>query len=206
MANIFTSKVLKEFREKAPELKKFLKNAEMKIEPSNESPFSYLVRAIIYQQLAYKAAKTIHDRFLNLIGDLTPKAILSKTPEELRGVGLSRQKSSYVQNVSEAFGKDGFLEEYAKNDSLSSLSSAEIIKLFSQIKGVGAWTVEMYLMHSLGRLDVLSAGDLGVRKGVQKMYNLDELPTPSKIKDLTKHWHPLESVGTFLAWRALEDN
>ncbi|MHA2089786.1 MAG: DNA-3-methyladenine glycosylase family protein [Candidatus Kariarchaeaceae archaeon] len=206
MANIFTSKVLKEFREKAPELKKFLKNAEMKIEPSNESPFSYLVRAIIYQQLAYKAAKTIHDRFLNLIGDLTPKAILSKTPEELRGVGLSRQKSSYVQNVSEAFGKGGFLEEYAKNDSLSSLSSAEIIKLFSQIKGVGAWTVEMYLMHSLGRLDVLSAGDLGVRKGVQKMYNLDELPTPSKIKDLTKHWHPLESVGTFLAWRALEDN
>ncbi len=108
MVNIFTKDVLDEFLTNAPELKKYMKKATMELEPTSNPPFESLVRTIIYQQLAYKAATTIHNRFLALVGELTPQSILSKSPEELRGVGLSRQKSSYVQNVANAFDKGDF--------------------------------------------------------------------------------------------------
>ena len=77
--------------------------------------------------------------------------------------------------------------------------------MFVQIKGVGEWTVQMYLIFSLGRLDVLSSGDLGVRKGVMKLYGLDEMPTQKEVDQIAETWHPLETVGTFLAWRVLDE-
>ncbi|MHA2249326.1 MAG: DNA-3-methyladenine glycosylase family protein [Candidatus Kariarchaeaceae archaeon] len=205
MPNILTEQVLDNFAKNAPEVKTYLKKAEMVLEPSFTPPYESLSRTIIYQQLAYKAASTIHDRFLDLIGSLTPISALSKSQEELRSVGLSRQKASYIHNLAEAFGKGGLLEEYNDLKELEKLSSNEIIKLFSQVKGVGEWTVQMYLIFNLGRLDVLSPGDLGVRKGIMKMYKLKELPTPGQIKKLTEHWHPLETVGTYLAWRVVDD-
>ncbi|MFW9809715.1 MAG: DNA-3-methyladenine glycosylase family protein, partial [Candidatus Thorarchaeota archaeon] len=162
-------------------------------------------RSILYQQLAYKAAKTIHDRFLELVGQLTPTRVLAKTQEELRSVGLSRQKASYIHNVAEAFGRGGFLWKYRKTESLSELSTAEITALFSKIKGVGIWTVQMYLIFALGRLDVIAAGDLGVRKGVMKLYGLAEVPTQKQVEEIAKKWHPLETVGTYLAWRSVDD-
>ncbi len=97
------------------------------------------------------------------------------------------------------------MHDYWEIKSLQSLSSDEILKLFSQIKGVGEWTVQMYLLFSLGRLDVIAPNDLGVRKGIQKMYNLEELPTPGKVKKIAEKWHPLETVGTYLAWRVIDD-
>ena len=177
----------------------------MKLEPTLQAPFEMLVRSIIYQQLAYKAARTIHDRFLTLVGKLTPSRVLAKTQEELRSVGLSRQKASYIHNVAEAFSRGGFLWKYRKIESMDRLSSQEILDLFVQIKGVGEWTVQMYLIFSLGRLDVLSPGDLGVRKGVQKMYKLEEMPTQKQVVEIAKKWYPLETVGTFLAWRVLDE-
>jgi DNA-3-methyladenine glycosylase II len=120
-------------------------------------------------------------------------------------VGLSRQKASYIHNVAEAFGKGGFLWKYRKIESMDDLSSQEITDLFIQIKGVGVWTVQMYLIFSLGRLDVLAAGDLGVRKGVQKMYNLQEMPSQKQVVEIAKKWHPFETVGTYLAWRVLDE-
>ena len=204
MANIFTKRVLTKFTKQAPELSSFLENANMKLEPTLTPPFEMLVRSIVYQQLAYKAAKTIHDRLLNLVGELSPKTILSKSHDELKSVGLSKQKASYVRNVAEAFGRNGFLEDYNSVDSLKDLSSEEIIALFSQIKGVGEWTVQMYLIFSLGRLNVLAANDLGVRKGVMQLYNLEEMPTPKEVMRIAEKWHPLETVGSFLAWRILD--
>lgn len=205
MPNMFRKRILDKFAKQVPELEDALRKAKMEYEPTLQPPFEMLTRSIIYQQLAYKAAKTIHDRFLELVSKLAPARVLSKTQDELRSVGLSRQKASYIHNVAEAFGKGGFLWKYRKIDSLSSLSTAEIIDLFTQIKGVGEWTVQMYLIFSLGRLDVLSAGDLGVRKGVQKMYKLEEIPTQKQVVEIAKDWHPLETVGTFLAWRVVDE-
>ncbi|MFW9835247.1 MAG: DNA-3-methyladenine glycosylase family protein [Candidatus Thorarchaeota archaeon] len=205
MTNIFRKTILDEFAKQVPELESSLRKAKMKLEPTLQPPFNMLMRSILYQQLAYKAAKTIHDRFLDLVGKLTPTNVLSKTQEELRSVGLSRQKASYMHNVAEAFGRGGFLWKYRKIESLSKLTTKEIIDLFTQIKGVGVWTVQMYLIFSLGRLDVLSSGDLGVRKGVMKLYGLDKMPTQKEVDALAQPWHPLETVGTFLAWRVLDE-
>ena len=205
MTNIFTKKVLNKFAKQVPELENALRNAEMKLEPTLQTPFEMLVRSIVFQQLAYKAARTIYERFIGLVGKLTTSKVLGKSQEELRTAGLSRQKASYIHNVAEAFSRGGFLWKYRKIESLSDLSSNEIADLFVQIKGVGEWTVQMYLIFSLGRLDVLSSGDLGVRKGVMKLYGLDEMPTQKEVDQIAETWHPLETVGTFLAWRVLDE-
>jgi DNA-3-methyladenine glycosylase II len=177
----------------------------MKLEPTFESPFEMLTKSIVYQQLAYKAAKTIYDRFIALVGKLTPTKVLAKTQDELRSVGLSRQKASYIHNVAQAFGKGGFLWKYRKTESLSDLATKEITDLFAQIKGVGVWTVQMYQLFSLGRLDVLASGDLGVRKGVMKLYGLDKMPTQKEVDTIAETWHPLETIGSYLAWRVLDE-
>ena len=202
---MFNKRTLDKFAEQVPELERALRTANMKHEPTLQSPFEMLTRSIIYQQLAYNAAKTIHDRFLALVGKLSPTRVLAKTQEELRTVGLSRQKASYIHNVAEAFSRGGFLWKYRKIESLSELTTSEITDLFVQIKGVGVWTVQMYLMFSMGRLDVLASGDLGVRKGVMKLYGLDKMPTQKEVDKIAETWHPLETVGSFLAWRVLDE-
>ena len=206
MSNIFTAKILNKFREQVPELQHAVDVIKLKLEPTRMPPFEMLIRSIVYQQLSGKAAKTIHDRLLNLVGKLTPDRILKISQEELKSVGLSKQKASYLHNVAEAFRKGGFLWKYRTIDSLSELSSEEIVNLFVQITGVGEWTVEMYLIFAMGRLDILSEKDLGVRKGIMKLYSLDEVPTPKEVIAIAEKWHPLETVGTFLAWRALEED
>jgi len=206
MSNIFTAKVLNKFKKMVPELEKAVDGLQLKLEPTLIPPFEMLIRSIVYQQLSGKAAKTIHDRLLKLVGKLTPTRVLAKTEAELKSVGLSRQKASYLHNVAEAFRRGGFLWKYRTIESLSELSSEEIVNLFVQIKGVGEWTVEMYLIFSMGRLDIISEKDLGVRKGVTQLYGLDEVPTPKEVIAIAEKWHPLETVGTFLAWRILEED
>jgi len=206
MSNIFTARILNKFKRQVPELEKAVDGLTLKLEPTLIPPFEMLIRSIVYQQLSGKAAKTIHDRLLKLVGKLTPARMFAKSQEELKSVGLSRQKASYLHNVAEAFQRGGFLWKYRTIESLSNLSSKEIVNLFAQIKGVGEWTVEMYLIFSMGRLDILSEKDLGVRKGIMKLYNLDNVPTPKEAIALAENWHPLETVGTFLAWRVLEED
>jgi DNA-3-methyladenine glycosylase II len=205
MANIFKKRTLDKFAKQVPELESVLRKAKMTLEPTLQPPFEMLVRSIVFQQLATKAARTIYERFLGLVGKLTPSRVLSKSQEVLRTAGLSRQKASYIHNVAEAFSRGGFLWKYRKIESLSDLSSKEIADLFVQIKGVGEWTAQMYLIFSLGRLDVLSSGDLGVRKGIMKLYDLETMPTQKEAEKLAESWYPLETVGTFLAWRVLDD-
>ncbi|TFF91828.1 DNA-3-methyladenine glycosylase 2 family protein [Candidatus Thorarchaeota archaeon] len=204
MRNMLTKRVLERFLKKAPELEDTIKSVKMELRPNKKPPFEMLVHSIVYQQLSGKAAKSILNRLLELVGELTPESLLSKKEEELKGVGLSRQKASYVRNVAQAFGTGGPLQEFTAADSLRDLTSDQITELFVDIKGVGEWTAQMYLIFSLGRLDVLSPKDLGVRKGFMKMYNLKEMPTPKEVEAIAESWHPLETVGTVLAWRVLE--
>jgi DNA-3-methyladenine glycosylase II len=163
-----------------------------------------LVDSIISQQLSVKAARTIEQRFLALFGGKVPaaKALLSKTVDELRAVGLSRAKASYVLDLAKHV-DSGTLQL----DHIAELSNDEIIKELTAVKGIGEWTAHMFLIFALGRLDVLPTGDLGIRAGVQKLYGLTALPSPAEVRELAdqKHWHPYESVAAWYTWQALDN-
>lgn len=174
------------------------------IEP-HTNYYQELVDAIISQQLSVKAASTIERRFCELFGSTDfppPEKILEKTAEELRTAGLSGAKASYVQDLARHV-----LEGKLKFDQFNKLSNQEIINELTAVKGIGEWTAHMFLIFSLGRLDVLPVGDLGVRSGIQKLYKLDHLPLAKEIEEIAgvNGWHPYESVACWYVWHSLDN-
>jgi DNA-3-methyladenine glycosylase II len=172
------------------------------LEPRTEwTHFDALVRSIVYQQLSGKAASTIHGRVVALIGtgDAAPSNIISKTHEELRAAGLSNQKASYVRNLAEHV-LDGSLPV----NSLHELSDDEIIAALTQVKGIGKWSAQVFLMFRLGRPDVLPDLDLGIQKGIQKAYRLRKLPTPKQVMSRGAKWAPFRTVASWYLWRILD--
>jgi DNA-3-methyladenine glycosylase II len=172
-----------------------------------DSPEDYyweLVDAIISQQLSVKAARSIEERFKALYpGALpTPDQILVTPDEQLRKVGLSGAKVKYVKSLAEHI-HDGCLEL----EKLNKLSNLEVIKELTAVKGIGEWTAHMFLIFAMARLNVLAVGDLGIKLGIQKLYNLSALPTPDQITKLAQvnNWHPYESVACWYVWHA-KDN
>lgn len=167
--------------------------------------YQELVESIVSQQLSVKAAATILKRFVDLFpGDdfPTPDQILQKDIEELRAVGLSRQKGSYIQDLALKV-----IDGSVKFNHLDVLSNQDVIAELTQIKGVGVWTVHMFLMFCMGRLDILPVGDLGIKNGIQKLYGFDHSPTPDEITKLAdeKKWHPYESVASWYIWHSLDN-
>ena len=159
--------------------------------------YQELVESIVSQQLSVKAAATILKRFVELFpgdGFPTPEDILSKDIDELRSVGLSRQKGSYIQDLALKV-----IEGTVRFDHLDTLRNDEIVAELTQINGVGVWTVHMFLMFCMGRLDVLPVGDLGIKNGIQKLYGLEVSPTPDDITRIARenNWHPYESAATW---------
>lgn len=163
--------------------------------------FDALVRSIVYQQLSGKAASTIHGRVLDLIGDGTaaPARIVATAHEDLRSAGLSNAKARYVRNLAEHV-LDGSLPV----ESLHELSDEEIIAALVQVKGIGRWSAQMFLMFRLGRPDILPELDLGVQKGIQKAYRLRKLPTPKQVLARGAKWAPYRTVAAWYMWRILE--
>jgi DNA-3-methyladenine glycosylase II len=163
--------------------------------------FDALVRSIVYQQLSGKAAATIHGRVLQLFDPEAPlpPQILSAEHATLRGAGLSNQKARYLRNLAE-HSLNGSLPV----ESLHELSDEEIVNALTQVKGIGRWSAQMFLMFRLGRLDVLPDLDLGVQKGIQRAYRMRKLPTPGKVLDVGAKWAPYRSVGSWYMWRVLE--
>ncbi len=164
-----------------------------------------LVDAIISQQLSVKAARSIENRFKALFPDAnlpTPDQILVTPDEDLRSVGLSGAKVKYVKSLAEHI-RDGKLEL----ELLNKLSNLEVGRELTAVKGIGEWTAHMFLMFAMARLDVLAVGDLGIKQGIQKLYNLPALPSPEEITKLAKEnkWHPYESVACWYIWHA-KDN
>lgn len=167
--------------------------------------YQELVESIVSQQLSVKAAATILKRFLALFpGDEfpAPDQILSKSVEEMRAVGLSRQKATYIQDLAVKV-----IEETVRFNHLDALSNDEVIAELTQIKGVGVWTVHMFLMFCMGRLDVLPTGDLGIKNGIYSLYRLKEKPTPEEMEKIAKKnkWHPYESVASWYVWHSLDN-
>lgn len=164
--------------------------------------YQELVESIISQQLSIKAAATILKRFIDLFGGEfpSPEQIVAKEHEALRSAGLSNAKANYIRDLAVHI-IDGRLQL----DRLPSLSNEEIINELVAVKGIGEWTAHMFMIFSLGRLDILPVGDLGFKAGAQKLYKLKNLPTPDELKKiaLKNKWHPYESVATWYVWQSL---
>ena len=163
-----------------------------------------LVDSIISQQLSVKAARTIQARFKDLFGGNypSPEQILQKDVEELRAVGLSRPKARYMQDLAIKI-----IDGTVTFDGIDELSNDDIIAELTKVKGIGVWTVHMFLIFCMGRLNVLPTGDLGIKNGVMRLYELDHLPNEQDIELVAKqnNWHPHESVASWYIWQSLDN-
>ena len=162
--------------------------------------FCSLAEAIVYQQLNGKAAVTIFRRFAALAGEpIAPEGILKLSDEQLRGVGLSKQKSAYLKDL--ATKTAAGLLDFSK---LADLSDEEVIKHLTQVKGIGVWTAHMFLIFSLRRPNVLPTGDYGVQMAVKKHYKRKKLPKPLDMEKIARAWEPYRSVACWYMWRSLD--
>lgn len=164
-------------------------------------PYAGLLRAILFQQLAGPAALSIERKVLGHFAQRYPKpeALLGTSDEQLRALGLSRQKIAAMRNVAAAFVSGDVRER-----SLFRLDDDTVITQLTAIKGIGEWTAHMILMFNLGRLDVLPVGDYGVRKGVQALYRLKELPNRATLTEIGERWRPYRSVASWYVWRSMD--
>jgi DNA-3-methyladenine glycosylase II len=170
---------------------------------SEERPadaYGALLRAIVGQQLSTKAARTIYGRVLELFdgGTPSPEQLLEAEEAGLRAAGLSGRKVEYVRDLASHV-IDGELEL----DRLDQLPDEEVIEEIVAVRGLGVWTAEMFLIFHLERPDVLSGGDLGIRKAVQIEYGLEEMPTPTRVLEIGEPWRPQRSLASLYLWESL---
>ena len=164
----------------------------------NRNYFLVLSKAIIGQQISIKAAESITKRFQSLFqGHIpTPEKVGVISVTKLRQSGLSGQKVKYLKDLSARF-----LDGSIRTHRLAYQSNDEVIETLTCVYGIGKWTAEMFLIFSLNRIDILPLGDLGLKAGIKKIYNMRGLPSPKKMLALGKKWHPMETVATWYAWR-----
>lgn len=163
-----------------------------------EADFQSLVRSVVYQQLNGKVAAVIFSRLSTVVGGaVVPDAILALTAEDVKVIGLSRQKAAYLRDLA------------ARTDAidfpcLPNLTDQEVIERLTQVKGIGTWTAHMFLMFALRRPDVLPTGDLAIRMAVRNVYGLAELPKAVELEAIARNWRPWCSVASWYLWRSLE--
>ena len=183
-------------------LKTFLQKFNVPVLPIEKNYFWSLCRSVIYQQISGKAAKKISDRYLSLFDQdvkMTPADVMEIDIEKIYKVGISRQKSSYIKNIADAFSNNIINEK-----KISELDDQEIIKQLTSIKGVGRWTAEMFLIFTLRRTDVFPVTDLGIQKGFQIFYSLDKLPTIEMMNEKSESWRPYRTIMSLYLWYAVE--
>lgn len=173
------------------------------ITPSTDY-YQSLVDSIISQQLSVHAARSIENRFRELFGGHFPSAdeVLAIDLETLRGLGFSYAKGRYVLDLAQHV-----INGAVRFDHMDSLSNAEIIAELTAVKGIGEWTAHMFLLFCMGRLDVLPVGDLGIKNGIRKLYELAAVPSPQDITQLAadNSWYPYESVASWYIWQSLDN-
>jgi DNA-3-methyladenine glycosylase II len=161
-----------------------------------------LVKSIVYQQLSGRVAGVIFARLAKAAGGkLTPENILKLRPARMRALGLSKQKTAYIRDLAR-HARDGRVAF----EELEALEDAAVIERLTQVKGVGVWTVHMFLIFALRRTDVLPTGDLGIRNAIRKAYGMAEAPTPADVEAMARHWRPYCTVASWYLWRSLEPN
>ncbi len=167
---------------------------------SRPERFPALARAIIFQQLAGRAAQAIHDRVVALYPGKpfpTPEQILATPDELLRKAGLSAKKALYIKDLARHV-QDGLLNFHR----FPKMEDEEIIDHLTQVKGIGRWTAEMFLMFNLGRPDILPVGDLGFRNAVKRAYRMRKHPKPKQIEKLAENWRPYRSAAVWYFWQS----
>jgi DNA-3-methyladenine glycosylase II len=169
---------------------------------SRPDPFEAVARAIVGQQLSTKAARSIWEKLLGQFGGEmpAPETLLRKRKPTLRKAGLSNAKVEFLRDLAQRV-KDGRLEF----DRIKDLSDEDVIAELIEVKGVGQWTAEMFLMFHLAREDVVSVGDLGIRRAVQISYGMEDLPGPEELEKLAEAWRPHRTLACLYLWRSLDN-
>jgi len=188
-------------KRRCPKMKVLIKQYPVCHFELREDLFYELCKAIVGQQLSTKAAATIFKRWVDSFkGNPTPNKVLKLTDEQFQSCGVSRQKRSYIRNIAEYWkSHKAFIK------TINTQTNEAIIKELSSIKGVGEWTVQMLLMFAMGRLDIYPIKDLGILKGLQKVYGLPEKPSKTAFDEAAKNWGNYASVASWYLWRSLED-
>ncbi|HSY99964.1 MAG TPA: DNA-3-methyladenine glycosylase [Terriglobales bacterium] len=164
-----------------------------------EPVFHSLAEAIVYQQLNGKAAVTIFKRFAALAGEpLSAEGIAKLTAEQMRSAGLSKQKSSYLRDMA-----DRTIRGELSFTHLPEMTDEEVIKHLTQVKGVGVWTAQMFLIFTLKRQNILPTGDFGIRMAMKKHYHKRKLPNPVQMEKIARPWEPYRSIASWYLWRSL---
>ena len=166
-----------------------------------EPSFETLVRSIVFQQLSGKVARVIYGRLAGALpaGRVTPEGILGLRFDRMRRLGLSRQKTVYIRDLARRTVKGKVVFE-----ALPDIPDQEVIARLTEVKGIGEWTAQMFLIFALRRHNVLPTGDLGIRSAIKKIYGLAELPKPGEIEELARGWHPYCTVASWYLWRSLD--
>ena len=182
-----------------PILGEFISNfGEITRRKTISNPLESLISSIIGQQVSRPAARSINSKFNSLIsGQFEPEHVLSFDDEQLRGCGLSRPKVKYVKSLCQAI-----VAGSIDLNNLEALSDEEVIRMMTTVNGIGIWTAEMFLIFCLERPNVLSYNDLGIRRGIKNLYQLQELPTKGFVDQLRQRYSPYNTVASFYLWEA----
>ena len=163
------------------------------------APFLTLARAIVGQQISVKAAQSVWDRVVACAGAVTPEGILLKKPSELRACGLSDRKTEYIVDLARRFA-EGLVHPYRWDE----MSDEEVIADLVQVRGIGRWTAEMFLIFNLLRPDIFPLDDLGLQKGIRVSYFKGRKVSLARMRKLGESWRPWRSVATWYLWRSLD--
>jgi DNA-3-methyladenine glycosylase II len=193
--------ISKHFRAADPVIAQLIKQVgpfELKVERNR---FGMLVRSIISQQISTGAARSIRLRLEQLVAPqaISPASIAPLQLEQLRSVGLSGRKAEFVLDLARR-ANDGSL----RLEKMGRLSDEEVIEQLIQVRGIGRWTAQMFLIFSLGRLDVFPFDDFGVRSAIRHLYGFDELPSASAGKEIGERWKPYATVASWYCWRSID--
>lgn len=193
-----------------PVMKRLLKQVGPFTVKAKRDRFATLVSSIVSQQISTSAARTIRQRLVDAVTErsafakhqtigITPTGLLLFDIDELRQLGVSRQKATYLLDLAEKVDT-----ESVNLQSISRLSDEDAIEVLIQVKGIGRWTAQMFLMFSLARLDVLPVDDLGIKNAIQKNYQLADLPNGEKIETIAKPWRPYATIASWYLWQSLD--
>ena len=190
-----------------PVMKRIIKQVGPFTAKARRDRYATLVQSILSQQISTAAARTIRGRLETAMAAhpshranaWQPEVLAGMSIEDFRELGVSRQKASYVIDLTEHV-----MAGTLNLKSLSRLGDDDVIASLTQVKGVGVWTAQMFLMFSLGRMDVFPSGDLGIRKAIQRNYEFEELPTVAEMEPIADKWRPFATVASWYLWRSLE--
>ena len=191
-----------EFLKKDSRMSQLIRIYDPPILKPKEDYFYSLVHSVVFQQLNGKVAKIIFMRFIKLLprNRINPSQVLMVDNNEMKKAGLSFQKINYIKNLAHFFNENLF-----DKNSIEKMSDEEIIELLIKIKGVGQWTIDMFLMFTLNRLDVMPYSDLAIKKGMKSLFSLNELPRKNEMKRLSINWSPYRTIACMYLWKSVDD-